>query len=188
MQFVIRIALVLTALLLGATLASAREAKTVAELLLRTGPNAKYELITTIPPNTVVYVVNCGGAYCRIDWNGYSGYGRASALQRVEWGPLTQNDARLVGNEPDLVPIYPPYPYRAGHYPKADWYHDLPPYTAISPSFYRKRYFMMAQERNRYRYMPHIFSGSAYGNGGIGPDPDLQGISQDLTETYNKQD
>jgi hypothetical protein len=35
----------------------------------------------------------------------------------------------------------------------------MPPYVAIKPSFYRKRYFMMAQERNRYRYMPHIFSG-----------------------------
>lgn len=59
----------------------------------------------------------------------------------------------------ELVPIFPPYPYRAGHYPKADWYYDLPPYAAIEPSFYRRRYFMMAQERNRYRYMPHIFHG-----------------------------
>jgi hypothetical protein len=59
----------------------------------------------------------------------------------------------------DYWPIYPPYPYRAGHYPKADWYHDMPPYVALSPSFYRKRYFMMARERNRYRYMPHVFRG-----------------------------
>ncbi|HEX2448071.1 MAG TPA: hypothetical protein VHK26_07785 [Methyloceanibacter sp.] len=58
-----------------------------------------------------------------------------------------------------LIPVYPPYPYRAGHYPKADWYYQLPPYAAIVPRFYRKRYFMMAQERNRYRYMPHIFRG-----------------------------
>jgi hypothetical protein len=68
------------------------------------------------------------------------------------------------GGEPaaaadELFPIYPPYPYRAGHYPKADWYYRMPPYVAIKPSFYRKRYFMMAQERNRYRYMPHIFTG-----------------------------
>jgi hypothetical protein len=60
----------------------------------------------------------------------------------------------------EFWPIYPPYPYRAGHYPKADWYYDMPPYVALKPSFYRKRYFMMARERNRYRYMPHIFSGS----------------------------
>ncbi len=62
-------------------------------------------------------------------------------------------------DERGLIPIYPPYPYRSGYYPKADWYYDLPPYAAIVPSFYRKRYFMMAQERNRYRYLPHIFRG-----------------------------
>jgi hypothetical protein len=31
--------------------------------------------------------------------------------------------------------------------------------VALDPSFHRRRYFMMAQERNRYRYMPHIFHG-----------------------------
>jgi hypothetical protein len=61
------------------------------------------------------------------------------------------------------VPVYPPYPYKAGHYPTADSYYDLPPYAATNPGFYRWRYFMVAQERNRYRYMPHIFRG--YGNG-----------------------
>jgi hypothetical protein len=61
------------------------------------------------------------------------------------------------------VPVYPPYPYKAGHYPTADSYYDMPPYAAINPGFYRWRYFLMAQERNRYRYMPHIFRG--YGNG-----------------------
>jgi hypothetical protein len=61
------------------------------------------------------------------------------------------------------VPVYPPYPYKAGHYPTADSYYDLPPYAAVDPSFYRRRFFLMAQERNRYRYMPHIFRG--YGDG-----------------------
>jgi hypothetical protein len=70
---------------------------------------------------------------------------------------VCSSDGYAVADE--LVPIYPPYPYRAGHYPKADWYYQFPPYAAIKPSFYRKRYFMMAQERNRYRYMPHIFHG-----------------------------
>jgi hypothetical protein len=61
------------------------------------------------------------------------------------------------------VPVYPPYPYKAGHYPTADSYYTLPPYAAINPGFYRWRHLMLAQERNRYRYMPHIFRG--YGNG-----------------------
>ena len=60
---------------------------------------------------------------------------------------------------PPTNPVYPPYPYKAGHYPTADSYYDLPPYAAINPSFYRWRFFLMAQERNRYRYMPHIFRG-----------------------------
>ena len=59
----------------------------------------------------------------------------------------------------ELWPIYPPYPYRAGYYANADWYYRMPPYVALKPSFHRNRFFMMAQERDRYRYMPHIFSG-----------------------------
>ena len=60
---------------------------------------------------------------------------------------------------PPAIPVFPPYPYKAGHYPTADAYYDLPPYAAINPSFYRWRHFLTAQERNRYRYMPHIFRG-----------------------------
>jgi hypothetical protein len=59
----------------------------------------------------------------------------------------------------ELFPIYPPYPYRAGYYATADWYYSMPPYVALKPSFHRKRFFMMAQERDRYRYIPHTFSG-----------------------------
>ena len=60
---------------------------------------------------------------------------------------------------PPAIPVYPPYPYKAGHYPTAEAYYDLPPYAATNPSFYRWRFFMIGQERNRYRYMPHIFRG-----------------------------
>jgi hypothetical protein len=84
-------------------------------------------------------------------------------------------------------PIYPPYPYRAGHYPKADWYHDMPPYVALKPSFYRKRYFMMARERNRYRYMPHIFSGPS-ADEGIDYGPDVTFDYEKLTSTNGDGD
>lgn len=83
-----------------------------------------------------------------------------------------------------LIPVYPPYPYRSGYYPKADWYFDLPPYAAIKPNFYRKRYFMMAQERNRYRYMPHIFTG--YSDGDAIEDVDIQDISAGLQGSYGE--
>ncbi len=79
--------------------------------------------------------------------------------------------------ESEVWPIFPAYPYRAGHYPHTDSYFDMPPYTAILPSFYRKRFFMMAQERDRYRYMPHVFRGSnTYGDGGQIEAIDLQGF------------
>ena len=80
------------------------------------------------------------------------------------------------------IPVYPRYPYRSGHYPKADWYYQLPPYAAIVPRFYRKRFFMMAQERNRYRYMPHIFHG--YSDGEQIEDIDIQGIGDSLESSY----
>ena len=63
------------------------------------------------------------------------------------------------------IPVYPDYPYRAGYYPTADSYYDLPPYAAISPRWYGKRYFLTVREHNRYRYMPHIFRGYGDGNG-----------------------
>jgi hypothetical protein len=103
-----------------------------------------------------------------------TGAGAASAQER----PL----------EPELWPIYPPYPYRAGHYPKADWYYKMPPYTAISPSFYRKRFFMMAQERHRYRYMPHIFHGSAdaYGDDQPIAEIDMESVAAGVRGTYSE--
>lgn len=88
----------------------------------------------------------------------------------------------------ELWPIYPPYPYRAGHYPKADWYYKMPPYTAISPSFYRKRFFMMAQERDRYRYMPHIFRGNADAYGDQRPiaDIDMEAVAAGIRGSYRE--
>ena len=102
---------------------------------------------------------------------GYSGAARGEGL----------GSAGGYGANGEYIPVYPRYPYRAGHYPKADWYYDLPPYVAIDPSFYRRRYFMMAQERNRYRYIPHIFHGQSAD--GI-EDIDIQDIGSSLTSDY----
>ena len=94
-------------------------------------------------------VGRCSRGWCGVTWNRYGGYVRESALQ-FQSPPA---------GGPPAIPVFPPYPYKAGHYPTADAYYDLPPYAAIDPSFYRWRHFLMAQERNRYRYMPHIFRG-----------------------------
>lgn len=171
---------VVLGLLLGLMIATgaawARDATTATALSLREGPGTNYYRIATMPAGARVDLKGCRGGWCAVIWDGYRGY----ASQRG----LLLETAEVV--EPEIWPIFPPFPYRAGHYPKADWYYDMPPYTAISPSFYRKRFFMMAQERNRYRYMPHIFRGSgAYsGAGGRIEDVDIQGISAGIQSSY----
>jgi hypothetical protein len=64
--------------------------------------------------------------------------------------------------EEGVIPVYPRYPYHAGHYPTADAYYDLPPYADIPPSWYRSRYFLTLRERGRYRYVPYVFTHSNY--------------------------
>ena len=147
------------ALVLSAGVALARVGTTTTELGLRAGPSPNTELLLTMPAGAKVSVGACSGSWCKVGWNGYSGYAVKSGLA-ISVAPRVSARTPPPG---EIVPIYPPYPYRSGYYPKADWYFDIPPYTAIEPSFYRRRYFMMSQERNRYRYMPHIFSGGGAG-------------------------
>jgi hypothetical protein len=80
------------------------------------------------------------GGWCGVTWNGES----ASVA--------THSCGRPAGNSGLSA-----HRYHAGHYPTADAYYDLPPYADINPNFYSWCYFLMAQERNRYRYVPHIF-------------------------------
>jgi hypothetical protein len=101
-----------------------------------------------------------------VTWNKFGGYVRQSALQFLS----------TPASGPPAIPVFPPYPYKAGHYPTADAYYDLPPYAAIDPSFYRWRHFLTAQERNRYRYMPHIFRGYT-GYREFGEQTNVTGVS-----------
>jgi uncharacterized protein YraI len=137
------------ALAMSAGAALAVMGKTTTDVALRTAPAAQAELILNLPEGTLVNVGSCSRGWCGITWNKYGGYVRASALQFQS----------TPAGGPPAIPVYPPYPYKAGHYPTADAYYDLPPYAATNPSFYRWRHFLTAQERNRYRYLPHIFRG-----------------------------
>ncbi len=176
------IAISFLALVISAGVALARVGTTTTDLGLRAGPISNTELLITIPGGAKVYIGACSGFWCKVSWNGYSGYVVKSGLA-ISAVPAPRVAVRPVYPPPgEIVPIYPPYPYRAGHYPKADWYFDIPPYTAIEPSFYRRRYFMMSQERNRYRYMPHIFRGYGYGEGGPISGIDTRKISRSLRE------
>jgi sporulation protein YlmC with PRC-barrel domain len=123
--------------------------KTTTDVALRRAPSAQAELILNLSQGTLVNVDGCSHGWCGVTWNRYVGYVRQSALQFQS----------TPASGPPAIPVFPPYPYKAGHYPTADAYYDLPPYAAIDPSFYRWRHFLTAQERNRYRYMPHIFRG-----------------------------
>ncbi|MDX2317368.1 MAG: SH3 domain-containing protein [Hyphomicrobiaceae bacterium] len=181
MAISIRVLLAAFALVIATDMASAREAETASALSLREGPGTNYARLLTMPAGARVRVKGCRAGWCAVNWDGYAGY----ASQRG----LVVREARGEYLEPEIWPIYPAYPYRAGHYPKLDWYDDMPPYTAISPSFYRKRHFLLAQERNRYRYMPHIFRGSdGYGDGG-GPieDIDIEAAGASLRSSYDGQ-
>jgi hypothetical protein len=175
---------VLSVLPFGAGPASAAQGTTTTDLALRARPASNAELLLTIPAGSSVTVGRCSGAWCRVVWNSYSGYaskrGLAVAAATPTRGPVRGGYTTTNGSQ--LWPILPPYPYRSGYYPKADWYHDIPPYVAIEPSFYRRRYFMIAQERNRYRYVPHIFRGNQYGDSGRIEDIDLQAIRSTLKD------
>lgn len=156
------IGLLLGAGVLAAGPAHATDAATATALNLRDGPGTGYAKIATMPAGSPVKVKGCRDGWCGVIWRGQKGYAsqRGLALGYAEYAELV---------EPEVWPIFPAYPYRSGYYSKADWYFDMPPYTAISPKFYRKRFLMMAQERDRYRYVPNIFrGGSGYDDSPIG--------------------
>ena len=149
MRALIRMLAAAVALAMSAGAALAVLGKTNTDVALRTAPSARAELILNLPEGTLVNVGRCSHSWCGVSWNKFGGYVRASALQ-FQSTPAAG---------PPAIPVFPTYPYKAGHYPTADAYYDLPPYAATDPSFYPRRHFLTAQERNRYRYMPHIFRG-----------------------------
>jgi SH3 domain-containing protein len=156
--------LVMALALFGTTPTFAAQGTTTTELPLRAAPASNTELLLTLPAGSSVTVGSCSGGWCRVTWKSYTGYTLKSGLV-ITTATRTRGPVRGGVTTPDgseLWPILPPYPYRSGYYPKADWYYDIPPYVAIEPSFYRRRYFMILQEHNRYRYVPHIFRGNTY--------------------------
>jgi hypothetical protein len=159
MRSLLGILIAFLALVIGAGTASARNGTTTTDLALRAAPSSNTELLLTMPAGVSVDVGACSGSWCRVVWNSYSGYATKRGLSISAAPPRQVARSGAYAQDAEAFPTYPRYPYRSGYYPKADWYYQLPPYAAIEPSFYRRRYFMMAQERDRYRYVPHIFRG-----------------------------
>lgn len=147
MRALIKLVAVAAMVALSTSAALAVMGKTTTDVALMTGPAAQANVILNIPSDQFVSVGQCLRGWCGVLWNKYGGFVRESALQ-LQGTPA---------GGPPAIPVYPHYPYKAGHYPTTEAYYDLPPYADINPNFYRWRYFLMAQERNRYRYVPHIF-------------------------------
>jgi hypothetical protein len=148
MHALTKLLVAVAALGLSAGAAAAATAETKTDLALKAGPSAQSALLLNMPAGAVVGVGRCSRGWCGVTWNSYGGYARESGL-------MFRQAAAPAG--PPAIPVFPNYPYRSGHYPTTDAYYDLPPYAAIDPSFYRWRYFLMFQEHNRYRYVPHVF-------------------------------
>ena len=145
--------------LLATSAASAREGTTIREFALRAGPSASSELLLTVPIGASLGVGSCAQGWCKVRWNGHSGYASERGLKLVEDTAV----ARVVMEEaPPFQPVFPRYPYHSGHYPTADSYYDLPPYADISPSWWRWRYFLTLREGGRYRYVPYVFTRHNY--------------------------
>ena len=147
MHALIRMLAAAVALAMSTGTAFAVMGKTNTDVALRTAPAAQAELILNLSKGTLVNVGSCSRGWCRVTWNKYGGYVRQSALQFQS----------TPASGPPAIPVYPPYPYKAGHYPTADAYYDLPPYAATNPSFYHWRYFLTARSATAIGTCPTYF-------------------------------
>lgn len=75
----------LTGLALAGTLASAAAQTAVSLDLanLRSGPGTGYAVITTVPQNAPLNVLRCRNSWCRVSWQGQTGYIAASLVGRT---------------------------------------------------------------------------------------------------------
>ncbi len=87
-------------------LAGAASAATITnDLNLRRGPGTRYGVIDTMPAGSYVRVLDCGGSWCRVAWNGTEGY--ASSNYISGGGPV-------YAAAPPPVVIGPRYDYGYG--------------------------------------------------------------------------
>src|SRR5262249_47686628 len=166
MQPSIGIPIGLVALVLSVSGTLARTGTTITDLGLRAGPSSNTDLLLTMPAGVKVYVGACSGPCCKVSWSGHSGYAIKSGSPSAQLPPHALPRAQSTRRPARSCRSIRPIPSVRATIPRPTGISTFRPYTAIEPSFYRRRYFMMAQERNRYRFMPYIFRGGHYGDGG----------------------
>lgn len=73
--------------LLSAGAASANPAVAQNELNMRTGPGPQYPVVVSMPRGANAQVWNCDGAWCRVSWNGHSGFSSQRYLDITRYAP-----------------------------------------------------------------------------------------------------
>ena len=109
------------ALIAGTGVASA--ATVTGDLNLRAGPGTGYAVIDTMPAGAHVNIRNCTGGWCRLSWNGETGWASDNFLAG---GSRTYTTTRTYVR-PSYTVVEPAYTYAPGYY-------DYAPY-AYAPSF-----------------------------------------------------
>lgn len=72
---------------ISAGAASANPAEARNELNMRTGPGPQYAIVISMPRGANARVWNCDGAWCRVSWNGHSGYSSERYLDITRYAP-----------------------------------------------------------------------------------------------------
>jgi uncharacterized protein YraI len=74
-------------LALSSGVASANPAVAENELNLRAGPGPGYAVIISMPRGANARAWNCDGAWCRVSWNGHSGFASQRYLDITRYAP-----------------------------------------------------------------------------------------------------
>ncbi len=75
MKYMIRFIVAGIMLVMMASIAQAGwDAYTTADVNMREGPGNRYRVIVVIPEGETVYVHDCPGNWCDVEWTGYRGY------------------------------------------------------------------------------------------------------------------
>ena len=96
-------------LALSTGVAAAASGITEADLNMRRGPGTNYGVITSIPAGAPIEVVDCGGGWCQVAWNGYQGF---SSRAYIDIG------AQAYGAAPPVVVAPAPYYGQYYHGPR----------------------------------------------------------------------
>ena len=80
------LALAASLVLASAGTASAAPGRSTADLNLRSGPGTSYRVVDTMPAGARVDIRSCSGAWCRVAFQGTTGYAAANLLSGTAGG------------------------------------------------------------------------------------------------------